>query len=114
MTNLFDDFDPKFKPGADTFKPVALAFDGSKSDDTFSISIDVQDYIDDAVRKLRNSVASQIETSLQALLKVAFVDVVGRHTDCFDAGDVEEMWRDFLGLLSIAASDAVNVSEDRR
>lgn len=108
MTNLFDDFDPKFKPGADTFKPSPINFD------EVSISIDIQDYIDDAVRKLRNSVASQIETSLQALLKVAFVDVVGRHTDCFDAGDVEEMWRDFLGLLSIAASDAVNVSEDRR
>ena len=108
MTNLFDDFDPKFKPGADTFKPGPINFD------EVSISIDIQDYIDDAVRKLRDSVASQIETSLQSLLKVAFLDVVGRHTTCFDAGDVEEMWRDFLRLLSITASSAVNVSEDRR
>jgi hypothetical protein len=82
--------------------------------DGFSISIDVQEYIDDAVRKLRDSVASQVETNLQALLKVAFDDVVGRHTACFDAGDVEEMWRDFLRLLSITASSAVNVSEERR
>lgn len=92
MTSPFDDYDIK-KVG----------------DDGFSISIDVQNYIDDAVKKLHNAVRDQVESNLQFHLRVAFEGATAGYFD-----DVaEERWREFLRLLSIQAGEAVKIIEER-
>lgn len=98
MTNHLDDYEGR--SGVDFEK--------------LEITVDVQRYIDDAVTQLHNQVASQVETNLQLHLKVAFTDVLSQHSDCFDAGDVEEMFRDFLHRLAVNAGIAVSLIEERR
>lgn len=104
MTSPFDDFDPEFKSGATDFQPGPINFK------ELSISIDVQEYIDDAVKKLRDSVASQVETNLQLILCKAFYETFESSAV---STEIDHHWKQFLHYLAIEAGVAVRTIEER-
>lgn len=75
----------------------------------FFISIDVQQYIDDAVKNLHKQVASQVESNLQALLREAFEGALSANFPLSPIA-MKALWVDFLGRLALAANVKI---EDR-
>lgn len=78
----------------------------------FSISVDIQQYIDEAVTKLHNQVSSQVESNLNAILERAFRASTADQYDGFPE-DQDEAWREFLRHLAEEAGVAVSIIEER-
>lgn len=78
----------------------------------FSISVDIQQYVDEAVTKMHNAVKSQVESSLQAILKDAFMLTLEPLR--LQPIALEGLWTSFLQKLALAAEVAVDEIEERR
>lgn len=77
-----------------------------------SISIDIQQYVDQAVTSLHKQVSSQVESNLNALLKEAFMLTIEPLR--LQPVVADGLWHSFLQKLALSAEMAVDEIEDRK
>lgn len=80
--------------------------------DGFAISIDIQQYVDEAVTKMHNAVKSQVESNLQRILKDAFMLTIEPLR--LQPVVAEGLWHSFLQKLALSAEVAVDEIEARQ